>query len=157
MSISTPKRRKRTSGKRLAKQLERQRKARLAVEYLARGYGYGQAAEWAGFRAKSSCWAAVQELLETERVQASEEARALFGRRLDVLLEASMPDACEGDLEAMDRALAVLDRMDRLYGFSKPTKVAPTTPEGEDPAPGLLSWGDLMALAERAEQTARGG
>ena len=146
-------------GKMTARQLQSLRRAREAISYLRQGYTYEVAAEFVGFRSRQSCWYAVQRLIEAERQQAVDEARELLEiqkRRLDELLQAVMPKAVStGDPMLVDATLKVLDRFDRLYGFSKPLKIAPTTPDGDEPLPPTPVLDLGKALARLKEHEAR--
>jgi hypothetical protein len=62
------------------------------------------------------------------------ELRALEGERLDALAHVLWPRATHSqnpDLVAVDRMLRIMDRRAKLFGLDMPTKVAPTTPDGE--------------------------
>lgn len=61
-----------------------------------------------------------------------DEIVAMEIRRLDKMFLAVYPAACGGDLQAIDRALRIMERRARLEGLDKPTKIAPTDAEGAD-------------------------
>jgi hypothetical protein len=59
--------------------------------------------------------------------------RKLECERLDRLLLAVWSRALSGDLDALDRALALMKRRAALLGLDAPRKIAPTEPDGERP------------------------
>lgn len=56
--------------------------------------------------------------------------------------------ARSGELEAIDRALKIAHRRAALLGLDRPTKIAPTTPDGDGPNEG----GVLAALLQLHRQ-----
>lgn len=76
--------------------------------------------------------AALSELAELQR-EKTEKLRALELARLDRLLLAVWPRAQGGDLQAVDRAVRILERISRLMGLDAPTRVShiglPASPE----------------------------
>lgn len=77
-----------------------------------------------------------------ENAADAEELRALEVERLDCLLYGIWERAQSGELEAVDRALKIAHRRAALLGLDRPTKIAPTTPEGD----GTYEGGGLAAL-----------
>lgn len=65
------------------------------------------------------------------------ELRMLEGERLDAMACVLWPRATDPqnpDLVAVDRMLRIMDRRAKLFGLDAPTKIAPTTPDGEQSA-----------------------
>lgn len=61
------------------------------------------------------------------------EMRALWNFRLESLLKNLWVKAQAGNLGAVDRVLKVAERVAKLNSLDKPSKVAPTTPDGNLP------------------------
>lgn len=74
---------------------------------------------------------ALRELLEQSAEDAA-EVRALELLRLDALLEGVWALATGGNLGAVDRALRIAERRAKITGIDAPTKVTPTTTDGDD-------------------------
>lgn len=60
------------------------------------------------------------------------EVRALELLRLDAMLAGLWAQATRGNLGAVDRALRIAERRAKITGIDAPTKVAPTTNDGDD-------------------------
>ena len=68
--------------------------------------------------------------------------RELEAARLDAVQEAIWAKAAAGDLDAVDRFVRISARRAALLGLDRPTKIAPTSPDGSAPYEG----GGLAAL-----------
>ena len=68
----------------------------------------------------------------------TEVYRALEADRLDALHAAIWPKAMNGDMRAVDRVLRIMERRAKLFGLDAPTKVAATTPDGDEQAPAAV-------------------
>lgn len=66
----------------------------------------------------------------------AEDVRSMELDRLDKLQLAIWPQATKGHLQAVDRMLKIMDQRAKLLGTYAPTKIAPTTPEGDELPPG---------------------
>jgi hypothetical protein len=79
--------------------------------------------------------AVMRALAETQAVTAEDAARVkeLELARLDELLLGVYPSAKRGSMAALDRVLRIMERRSKFLGLDAPTKVAPTTPEGDAP------------------------
>lgn len=90
------------------------------------------------------------------REKCHEEAaavRELELQRLDEMFLVVFEQAEGGHLEAVDRALKIMDRRAKLLGLDAPAKVAPTDPSGEQPYDSLTDAeraGRVAAILERA-------
>jgi hypothetical protein len=76
----------------------------------------------------------VVEAMDAMRAECAEEAeavRVIELERLDALWVGNYPAAVSGDSSAINSALKIMERRARLLGLDAPTKVAPTTPDGE--------------------------
>ena len=67
--------------------------------------------------------------------------------RLDRLLRAVWPQAIQGQPQAVDRALRIMERRSSFLGLDAPRKIAPTTVEGD----GLDASGMIAMLAVPAK------
>lgn len=107
------------------------------------GYSYRRIAELAvthfppGFLPKSynerKAWADVDAAMrETVRKKEELATQAIFLdlRRLDRMQLSLWTKALDGDIQAQTTILRIMERRSRLLGMDAPTKIAPTTPEG---------------------------
>ena len=60
-----------------------------------------------------------------------EEMRALDLGRMDAMLLGIWQQAAQGNLFVIDRVLKILERRAKLMGLDAPTKLAPTSPDGQ--------------------------
>lgn len=60
-----------------------------------------------------------------------DEMRALDLGRMDAMLLGIWRQAAEGNLFVIDRVLKILERRAKLVGLDAPTKLAPTSPDGQ--------------------------
>lgn len=74
--------------------------------------------------------------------------RELEARRLDAVQEAIWAKVAGGDLDAVDRFVRISARRAALLGLDRPTKIAPTSPDGSAPYEG----GGLAALLKATTQ-----
>ena len=75
--------------------------------------------------------AALAELNESLKEE-TEQLRAIELERLDDLQIGIWKKAIGGDLFALDRVLKIMAQRAELTGIKAPTKIAPTTPDGEN-------------------------
>lgn len=68
------------------------------------------------------------------------ELRALELSRLDGLLGTLWPKARQGDLQAVDRVLRIMERRAKLLGLDAPVKVARTNPAGDEDERDVASY-----------------
>lgn len=83
----------------------------------------------------------------------AEAVRELELQRLDEMFVMAFEQVEGGKLDAIDRALRIMDRRAKLLGLDAPTKVAPTDPSGSQPYESLTDderADRLAALFERA-------
>jgi len=123
-----------------------------AVRMKSAGCSYRQIAEQFGVQPKTAKgWvsAAMDEALH-ESVQ---ELRHLHYNRLEMMLSVHWDRALTGDLAAFDRVGSTMDRIERLYGLSAPSKTEHTTQTRETI---VIAEGDtetyLRALQQAAAQ-----
>ena len=110
---------------------------------------------------KSTAHKAVSTALAALREQNDELAKALQtleADRLDVLQLGIWTDAARGDLAAIQTVLRIMERRARLLGLDAPTKVAPTSPQGDQPyQPGAMSAEERRARIAELEAKRNGG
>ena len=83
--------------------------------------------------------------------------------RLDGLMAAIWEQAQEGSLAAVDRVLKIMDRRAKLLGLDTPTKIAPTTMDGDDLPGGAVvmppiynTVDEWVAAQQQNSKTAKG-
>jgi hypothetical protein len=99
--------------------LSKQREAdclRLRVE----GHTYDEIADMLGFANRSGAQKAFKRALERIFVEEAREALVLEYERYNAMLAAVWPDVELGKPRAVRQALAVMDRIDRLFGLDNP-------------------------------------
>jgi hypothetical protein len=116
-------------------------KARMRAE-LQRGYAvqlrlagatYTQISQQLGV-SRSYAFYLVATALDRTKTRTEETAaqlRELDLSRLDAMLWGIWKTALAGNLLAIDRVLKILERRAKLLGLDAPTKLAPTTPDGQ--------------------------
>ena len=103
-----------------------------AVELRIRGLDYADIAERQGCSVKTA-WTRVQagmrDTLELTK-PAADQLRAEHNQRLGRYLDALNTEALAGDLQAVDRAVRILERLAKLNGLDAPAKQEITGAEG---------------------------
>lgn len=124
--------------------IQRQANAVQAFELRKSGASFRQIAEQLGYADESGARKAVMALLKKQQVEAVEDYRKVELARLDAMLLAIAQQVRQGHLGAIDRALKIMERRARLLGLDAPTKIAPTTPDGQQTAPLIqFVWMDM--------------
>lgn len=72
--------------------------------------------------------------LQKENADSAKVYQTLQLKRLEAILTPAFSEALKGNLKAIEGARRVLDSISRLTGAEAPTKIAATTPEGEEAA-----------------------
>lgn len=125
------------------------KKALEATDYRALGYTFRQIAEFLGYNTPQAVHMAIKTVMAKESQEAADETLALYRERLERLFQVAMNAASTGDNFAVESALKVMDRIERMHGFNKPTKVAATTPDGEEAAPSADAWRAFLATGDK--------
>ena len=145
-----------TSARRIAAQ-ERRRKA---VELRRAGASYRQIGQQLDM-AKSSVHKTVNVALDELKRDQDDQARLLQVQesdRLDRLQFNLWTRAVGGDVTAIQTVLKIMERRARLLGLDAPTKVAPTSPDGNRPYhDGAMTDDELDARIAELEMKYRGG
>ena len=123
-------------------------RALQAMELRKHGFTYDAIGKEIGVT-RQRAYQIVKNELEALREECSEIAEDIVKielERLDIMLVGAWPNATTGDVTAIDRVLKIMERRARLLGLDAPAKVAPTTPDGENPYE-AMSAEELRALA----------
>jgi len=134
---------KRISTRHSKRNVRAQIRAKTAAELRADGKSYPEIAKVLGV-ATSTAWRAV--IRETAKVsyEAREEAERILATEWEIteqLLDAAMPAADAGDMDAVRTVLRILDRRSRYRGFD-----APTAFQAEVAAVGVFTTKEQMYL-----------
>lgn len=132
-----------------AKALERAERLAHALELRKAGNTYDQIAKLAGYPTRVEAFRDLQKAFREYTLPNVEEIVKLQFGRYEQLLLAVYPAAITGNLDAVQTALKVLERLERLVGIDKGFAPAPA------PAPqvtinvGELRSSNLSAMSER--------
>lgn len=110
------------SRKQTQREYDRAERKRNALELRLAGASYrdiAQALEVSPATALQDC----KEALADIPVQQADEMRTVELSRLDRLQRAVWPRAVKGDLQAVDRAIKIIDRRAKLFGLDAPQQV----------------------------------
>lgn len=132
------------SAKKDAQRAELRKKWAEALDLRKMGYTHAAIGEEMGVSADTA-WRYVQNALKDITVESAEEVRVLELQRYDELLMAHYGNALRGDTYATQQCLAIMSRIERLYGVEGPTQQDATsrvrsmlerligpTPKGQD-------------------------
>ena len=86
------------------------------------------------------CHESAQEVIDVQR------------SRLDQLYQATVPGVEQGDPQAINAAKAIVTEILKVEGGYAPTKIAPTTPDGDEPYKSLTDEQLAAALICAAQQ-----
>ena len=123
---------------------------RQALELRKAGASFQAIADKLGWADPSVAHKAVVRALANTIQQPADELRPLEAERLDRLLLAVWPDACNGDDRAINRALQIMGQRAKLLGLNAPTKVDVQADVRVDPA-------EIEVVARIREWRARSG
>lgn len=127
----------------------------IALDLFIQGHNYQQVAEEMGV-SHTTAWRRVQSGVKKRFHQITDDLDQWILQQVEYLLKALKAlegSVKSGDVQAIDRAVKVFDRLSKLLGLDKPTKVAPTDPTGEfsyfdlDPRERALRIDRLLDLA----------
>lgn len=135
-----PRRRNATSPAKITAAERRQQATALRLK----GYTYAEIGAQMNIGRAQACKLVTAEMARTaaEAQGTTDALRALELDRLDAAQVAIWARAMNGELDAIDRVLKISARRSALLGLDRPVKVAPTTPNGDEPYEG----GGLAAL-----------
>ncbi len=98
-------------------------RSRRAIALKLAGASYAQIAENLGYHDASGARKAVVRGMKSSLQESSTELRRIHYGRLEHMLMLVWPDVNKGDLQSMQAALNVMDRMERLYGLNAAEKI----------------------------------
>ncbi|QPG06542.1 hypothetical protein IT774_05050 [Salinimonas marina] len=130
---------KKTATKTLTtQQAQRADLADKALDLKKKGYSYREIGNKLKIGTSTAHKYIAQELTKLAEMtqEKTMEYRQLQIERLEKLLRVSMELATTGDLNAIDKARRIIDSLSQVTGANAPTKIAATTPDGEEAAPG---------------------
>jgi hypothetical protein len=103
-------------------------KRRKALRLRKAGMGYESIASKVGYSNAGAAYKAVQAALKATIQEPADDVRTLEIERLDRLMLALWKLALEGESDAIDRVLKIMDRRAKLLGLDAPTKVTQHSP-----------------------------
>lgn len=120
--------------------IEAQERRAKAVQLRRMGWSYSRIANQLGMTKSSVHKAVTKALTETQQALdvEADTLRAQELERLDELQSHIWIEASKGNLKAVDRILKIIERRAKLLGLDAPTKVASTTPDGDEAASGVF-------------------
>lgn len=102
-------------------------RTRRAMSLKLAGASYSQIALNLGYHDASGARKAVQRGMKNALHETAGELKKIHYGRLEHMLMLLWPDVNNRDLSSMSAALAVMDRMERLYGLNEATKLDVST------------------------------
>lgn len=141
------------------KRLEAARKQAEALDYRKQGKTLQWIADKLEYASPAGAHHAIMSALQKTLQEPADELRTLELIRLDALLDATWLWASQGKPQAIDRVLRIMERRAKLLGLDAPTKIAPTTPDGDNPygtTPTEQLFREIDALFEQARSRAVG-
>jgi hypothetical protein len=106
------------------KKIEATARAAEAVRLRVQGFTFTEIAKRAGFRSKQSAFDAVRRALEATLREPCDALRELDLIRLDAIWEVQFANAMNGDVQAANCCLKVLQQRARLLGLDMSPKEA---------------------------------
>lgn len=114
--------------------IARTAKVRKAIELRMAGWSLEEIAVQCGWHSRQAVHAAILVTLQRDQAETVEQYRVYELARLDTLLRGIWEAACDGNLDCVDRVIKIMQqRLRYLSGLEVPTKVAPTSPDGQTP------------------------
>lgn len=107
----------------LSRQMSGAEKTRRAMALKLAGASYAQIALQLGYHDASGARKAVQRGMKSALQETAGELKKIHYGRLEHMLMLLWPEVNQRDLPAMSAALAVMDRMERLYGLNAAEKI----------------------------------
>lgn len=105
-----------------SKEYDRAERKRNALELRLAGASYRDIAQALGI-SPATAMQDCKEALADIPMQQADEMRTVELSRLDRLQRAVWPKAVKGDLQAVDRAIKIIDRRAKLFGLDAPQQV----------------------------------
>jgi hypothetical protein len=121
-------------------QIDANQKQRQALELRRAGVTYEVIARQLGYADRTGAYRAVRTALAQNIKEPADDVRALELERLDALLRGVWVPATQGNVQALDRVLKIMDRRAALLGLDEPVKI--------DLRPFILAEAQRMGLDE---------
>jgi hypothetical protein len=133
-----------------ARRIEAAEKRAKAVEMRLMGMPYRKIASRLGISVGMAHKAVTKAMadLQAQQEEAAEQVRAMELDRLDQIMFQHFTQALKGDTAATDRVLKIMERRAKLLGLDAPSKIAPTSPDGEAPYQGMTEQELDQRIAE---------
>jgi hypothetical protein len=135
----------------LSRQMSGAEKTRRAMALKLAGASYAQIAQQLGYHDASGARKAVQRGMKSALQETSGELKKIHYGRLEHMLMLLWPEVNQRDLPAMSAALAVMDRMERLYGLNAAEKIEVGT--GMNTV--ILADGDKQSYIQALEEAGK--
>jgi len=126
-------------------------KTRRAMALKLAGASYAQIALQLGYHDASGARKAVQRGMKSALQESAGELKKIHYGRLEHMLMLLWPEVNQRDLPAMSAALAVMDRMERLYGLNAAEKIEVGT--GMNTV--ILADGDKQSYIQALEEAGK--
>lgn len=102
-------------------------KTRRAMALKLAGASYAQIAQTLGYHDASGARKAVQRGMKSALHESAGELRKIHYGRLEHMLMLVWPEVNQRDLPAMSAALAIMDRMEKLFGLNEAQRIDVST------------------------------
>lgn len=135
----------------LSRSMSSAEKTRRSIALKLAGASYAQIATQIGYADASGARKAVQRGMKTSLQENSSELKRIHYGRLEHMLMLLWPEVNTRDLPSMSAALAVMDRMERLYGLNAAEKIDIAT--GRETV--ILADGDKESYIKALEEAGR--
>jgi len=135
----------------LSRTMSSAEKTRRAIALKLAGASYAQIAQQLGYSDASGARKAVQRGMKSSLQESGSELKKIHYGRLEHMLMLLWPDVNTRDLASMSAALAVMDRMERLYGLNAAEKLDIAT--GRETV--ILADGDKENYIKALEEAGR--
>lgn len=126
-------------------------KTRRAMALKLAGASYSQIAQQLGYHDASGARKAVQRGMKSSLQETAGELKRIHYGRLEHMLMLLWPEVNQRDLPAMSAALAVMDRMERLYGLNAAEKIE----VGNGTNTVILADGDKASYIQALEEAGK--
>ena len=135
----------------LSRQMSGAEKTRRAMALKLAGASYAQIAIQLGYHDASGARKAVTRGMKTALHETAGELKKIHYGRLEHMLMLLWPEVNQRDLPAMSAALAVMDRMERLYGLNAAEKLEVGTSQSTV----ILADGDKDSYIKALEEAGK--
>lgn len=123
-------------------------KTRRAMALKLAGASYAQIAQTLGYHDASGARKAVQRGMKSALHESAGELRKIHYGRLEHMLMLIWPEVNQRDLPAMSAALAIMDRMEKLFGLNEAQRIDVST--GRETV--ILADGDKESYIKALEE-----